>query len=214
MEQEDKQDYIDRYNQRLNVFGYSPETLGWGKNGRQDIRFSVLSQPIIINKNCSVLDIGCGFADLYLFLINNGWSGRYVGVDIVPSLLAIAKDKYPNIELYNYDIEQSRNIGKFDYVVASGVFNAKLNGTNNEQHIISSLKDMFDMANEMVCLDFMSSYVDFQKEGSWHTDPVWLINQITKLTKRFSIRHDYMPFEFAAFLYKNDAINKINTFNI
>jgi SAM-dependent methyltransferase len=214
MEDKDKQEYINRYTKRLNKYGYSPETLGWGKIGRQDIRFSVLTQSFINIPNCSVLDIGCGFADLYTYLIDNGWKGRYVGVDLVPSILEVARERNPSLELYNYDIEQSKELGNFDYVVASGIFNAKLANTDNHQHIIKSLNDMLKIADKMISVDFMSTFVDFQKEGSWHTDPAWLINQITKLTKRFSIRYDYMPFEFAAFLYKDDAINKINTFNI
>jgi SAM-dependent methyltransferase len=214
MKDKDKQEYIDRYTKRLNTYGYSPETLGWGRNGRQDVRFSVLTQPILNTQQCSVLDIGCGFADLYSYLITNGWKGRYVGVDLVPSLLEIAKERNPELEVYNYDIEQSKILGNFDYVVASGIFNAKLNEDNNEQHIVNSLSNMLEISEKMVCVDFMSTYVDFQKEGSWHTDPSWLINQINKITKRFSIRYDYMPFEFAAFLYKDDMINKFNTFNI
>lgn len=214
MKHEDKQDYVNRYTNRLNTFGYSPETLGWGKNGRQDIRFSVLSQSIITTPNCSVLDIGCGFADLYTYLLNKGWNGRYVGTDLVPSLLKIAKEKNPDLELYNYDIEEAKTLGKFDFVVASGIFNAKLKNTDNKKHIINSLTSMLEIAQNIVCVDFMSTYVDFQKEGSWHTDPAWLISQINELTKRFSLRYDYMPFEFAVFLYKEDSINKINTFNI
>jgi len=214
MEDKDKQEYIKRYNKRLNIYGYSPETLGWGKNGRQEVRFSVLTQMIINTQQNSILDIGCGFADLYTYLTNNGWKGKYVGIDLVPSLLKIAKERNPNLELYNYDIEQSKQLGNFDYVIASGVFNAKLSNADNAQHIINSLSSMFERANKMVCADFMSTYVDFQKEGSWHTDPAWLLSQVAKLTKRFSIRYDYMPFEFAAFLYKDDKINEINTFNI
>lgn len=214
MKHEDKQDYINRYTDRLNIFGYSPETLGWGKNGRQDIRFSVLSQPILQLPDCSVLDVGCGFADLYTYLLNNGWNGRYVGTDLVPSLLKVAKERKPNIELYNYDIEEAKTLGKFDFVVASGIFNAKLNNTDNKNHIVHTLTNMLEIAQNMVCVDFMSTYVDFQKEGSWHTDPAWLINQLNMLTKRFSLRYDYMPFEFAVFLHKDDFINSINTFNI
>ena len=73
---------------------------------------------------------------------------------------------------------------------------------------------MFELSDKMVCADFMSAYVDFQKAGSWHTDPAWLISQITKITRRFTLRYDYMPFEFAVFLYKDDEITKVNTFNI
>jgi len=34
-----------------------------------------------------------------------------------------------------------------------------------------------------------------------------------KLTRRVALRHDYMPFEFCLFLYKDDSKNKKNVFN-
>ena len=66
----------------------------------------------------------------------------------------------------------------------------------------------------MVCADFMSTYVDFQKQGAWHTDPKWLLELIRqKMSNRFTIRFDYMPFEFAVFIYKNNIMNEQHIFS-
>ena len=60
--------YIERYNQRLDKFGYSPESLGWGGGKeRQFVRFKALTE-IGVEKHDSLLDVGCGFADLYEYL--------------------------------------------------------------------------------------------------------------------------------------------------
>ena len=52
----------------------------------------------------SVLDVGCGFADLYDHLRGRGWEGRYRGLDIVPGLLDVARRRHPSLDLQEADI--------------------------------------------------------------------------------------------------------------
>lgn len=57
--------YLKRYNDRLDKFGYAPESLGWGGGKeRQYLRFKILSE-IGLQVGDSILDVGCGFADMY-----------------------------------------------------------------------------------------------------------------------------------------------------
>src|SRR3989339_2012946 len=77
MNDKDKAVFIRRYRARYQQHGYSPVSLGWGKGGRQHLRFSVLA-GIGIGKEDSVLDIGCGFGDLFGYLKSTGWKGRYL----------------------------------------------------------------------------------------------------------------------------------------
>ncbi len=211
MNNKDIDNYIKRYTGRFEQYGYSPETLGWGKNGKQEVRFSVLGELAIRDKNSSVLDVGCGFADLYLYLLKNGWNGIYTGIDIVPVLVEKAKELHPRINVHQKGIHSSA-LEKADYVIASGVFNAKLINESNSSHIEKSLNKMFELCNKAVCVDFLSTDVDFQKEGSWHTDPLWAFQLVKKLSKRVTLRYDYMPFEFSLIIFKEDAISEINTF--
>ena len=205
MDKKDIKEYIDRYTGRYNEFGVSPETLGWGKNGKQAIRFTVLSE-YALSENASVLDVGCGFGDLYKFMKDAGWDSNYHGIDIVPVLLDEAKKLYPEIKLENKDISKDF-VESADYVIASGIFNAALSEEPNEDHIERSVSKMFEVCNKAVCVDFMSTYVDFQKEGSWHTSPEWAFSMAKKLSKRVILRNDYMPFEFSLIIFKYDSID-------
>ncbi|MDY6901633.1 MAG: class I SAM-dependent methyltransferase [Cyanobacteriota bacterium] len=213
MDKRDKAEYINRYERRLKLFGYSPATLGWGKGGRQEVRFSVLAQPIIENPDSTVLDVGCGFADFYSFLKNHGWNGSYCGIDIVPGLLKIAKERFPHLDLLELDITSQELISdRYDYVVGSGLFNSKLRFQNNLQYIQQVLNNMLSLSRIAVCVDFMSSYVDFQHKQSWHTDPGWVFAIATKMSRRIALRHDYMPYEFVLFIFRNDSISPSNIF--
>jgi SAM-dependent methyltransferase len=215
LKEKDRRETIERYENRLRQFGYSPETLGWGKQGRQEVRFGVLSQPILEFSDSSVLDVGCGFADLYDFLVAHGWHGTYCGIDIVPGLLKVARARHPDLDLYEGDIaSDALQWVKYDYVVASGVFNAKLSDGDNLEYIELSLRNMLHLANSAVCVDFMSTHVDFQDPKGWHTDPVWAFTLAKKLSRRVVLRHDYMPYEFALFVYCDDSISMRNVFQV
>ena len=213
MNDADRQDYVRRYENRLNEFGYSPETLGWGRHGRQRIRFAVLAELALQMPASSVLDVGCGFADLHDFLTERGWRGNYTGIDIVPRLLAEARRRHPHLDLKEADITNPANsLPVCDFVIASGIFNATLATGDNEAHIQTALQSMFRLARVAVAVDFLSSHVDFQKSESWHTDPAQALTLAKKISRRFRLRHDYMPYEFALFLFADDSISEQNVF--
>jgi SAM-dependent methyltransferase len=213
LKEDDRQDYIEQYESRLRKYGYSPETLGWGKYGRQEVRFSVLTDYALQIRESSILDVGCGFADLYDFLIKKGWQGRYTGIDIVPGLLEVALERHPDLDLRQIDITaDSVNLERYDFVIASGMLNAELKVGDNQTHIAKALNSMFQHARVAVCVDFLSTYVEFRKPGSWHTDPGWALSVAKRLSRRVMLRHDYLPFEFALLIFKDDSISERNVF--
>ncbi len=211
MNEKDIEIYKQRYESRLAHYGYSPESLGWGKNGRQDIRFSVFSEFILKNENASVLDVGCGFGDLFIYLKNKGWEGHYTGVDIVGKLLEVGRDIFPEANLIEGNL-MNLELPKHDYVVESGIFNAKLEFEDNYAHIENTIAAMFNNANVAVIADFMSTYVDFEKDGAWHSDPARIIDIARKFSNRFILKYDYMPFEFTLVIFKDDIVNDKNIF--
>ena len=215
MNSKDKNIYIARYEKLLKKYAYSPQALGWGKHGRQEIRFRILTEPVLRYPNSTVLDVGCGFGDLYSYLINHQWTGRYVGIDIVPGLLNVAREKHPNVEFIELDITESEGkLSTFDFVLASGILNAKLSFEDNKDHISKVIQSMVMHCRVAACVDFLSSYVDYQKTESWHTDPGWVFKIAKNLSRRIILRHDYMPFEFCIIIYKNDRIQSNNTFDV
>ncbi|MFX0210363.1 MAG: class I SAM-dependent methyltransferase [Candidatus Hodarchaeota archaeon] len=212
MNPKDKKMYIERYEKNYERYGYDPRTLGWSK-GRQEIRFHVLTSIGDV-RNKSILDLGCGFADLYDFLVRRGWQGKYTGFDIVPKLVEVARERHPGIDVRLSDILEDDTDEKFDYILASGVFNAKLSGESNELYIKKMMQKMFEMAYIGISVDFMSSYVDYRQEETYHVEPEVVFKMCKKLSKRVILRHDYMPYEFAVYVYKEDSINvKRNIFS-
>lgn len=207
MREEDKKAIINRYNERLKLYGYDQRALGWFK-GRQPLRFKVLSEIGDLNK-CSILDVGCGFGDLYGFLIKRNLNIEYTGVDINPDLTKVAKEIYPDAHFEVKDIEQENINDNFDWVFASGLFEFKV---HDDEYVQKMLKRMFEICNKGIAADFLSNYVDFKNENAYYASPEEIFSFCKTLSKRVTLRHDYMPFEFCVHVYKDDRVNERNVF--
>ncbi len=199
------------YNEKLAKYGYNEKALGW-LNGRQEIRFSALTS-IGNLQNSNVCDMGCGFGDLYNFLINNKKiKFHYTGLDINENFLQFAQKhiKRANARFIQFDLREDKMIEKYDWIFSSGVFNHKK--TTDYQFIKNSIKKMFTACNKGIAIDFMSSYVDFKNKNIFYSQPETIFKLCKSVTKRITLRSDYMPFEFCIYLYKNDSKTESNVF--
>lgn len=100
------------------------EALGWSEREGQQARFKMLSR-IGDMSHCSVLDAGCGHADLFAFLRNKYPSLTYYGYEQMPELLNIAAHRYKgeaNITLCLGNFLQD-SLPVTDFVLASGSLN-------------------------------------------------------------------------------------------
>ncbi len=69
-----------------------------------------------------ILDIGCGTGEFYLD-IKRSLRGKYLGIDLSPHMLALAKKKYKKIEVIEADVEKLPfDDNQFDLIVGRGIF--------------------------------------------------------------------------------------------
>ena len=116
---------IEYYSALVKKHGHSPQSVGWGsRKGKQGLRFSVLCEIGNIS-NCSILDVGCGFGDLYGYLDYKKIKTDYYGIDINPHLLELGQKIYPKANLELRDFEEEKFTRKFDWVFASGITSVK-----------------------------------------------------------------------------------------
>jgi len=208
----DKHKVIERYSKRYNEFGYSPKTLGWDK-GKQDIRFDILSSFFEL-KNSTILDIGCGFGDLNILLgekINQDYS--YIGIDIVPVLIEEAQKRFnsENIEFMVGDFLETEIKKPVDIALASGIFNFKLDNSDNYKYIENVMRKAFEISKTGLAFDFLSDQVDYQYEHTFHSNPGKILELAYSLSRNVVLRNDYMPFEFSVCIYKDDSFSKEDT---
>lgn len=208
MNEDDRKECIRRYNERLKEYGKDPRTLGWLK-GRQPIRFKALTQ-IGDLEGMEVLDIGCGFGDLYGYLKSQDISVDYSGWDINPNLIEIAREEHPDGNFSVVDVSKHRPNESFDFVISSGIFNYQT--TKHEEFIHESLSKMMEIANRGIATDFMTSYVDYHQEKIYYAEPEEIFRYCKSLSKRVNLRHDYLPYEFCVYVYNMDEVNEKSAF--
>ena len=213
---ENKDWYINVYTNRYKEYGYNPKTLGWLK-GKQDIRFDILtSQSDMRGK--SILDIGCGFGDLNICLREKFGNYMYHGIDLVPILIEEARKRYPSLpesdittEFECEDFLSSELTGTYDYALASGIFNYNLKDQDNYSYVEAVMEKAFNCSKEGIAFDFLSDKVDYRHSHNFYYDPCQILSLAYHYTRNVVLRNDYMPFEFAVFLFKDDSFDKSDT---
>ena len=203
MDSKDKNIIISRYQNRLKEHGSGVKALSSGTPERQKLRFSHMSE-IGDLQGKSILDFGCGLGDFYKYLSDDlGLSVAYTGVDIVSDFIKISKTTFPKAEWVCDDILSSDFLKsrKFDYIFCSQVFNNKYENTDNLNFVKKASETLFQAAKEGLCMDFLTSYVDFEEPHLHYYSPEELYSHVKSFTKRVVLKSDYPLYEFMLFCY-------------
>jgi hypothetical protein len=73
---------------------------------------------------------------------------------------------------------------------------------DNEGLMRAMLSKMFAAANKGVAVNFLSSYVNFERPHNYHHSPEAVFTYARNLTRWVTLRHDYPLWEFSIYLYK------------
>lgn len=186
---------IERYNKRLEKFGDDPRTLGWDTRQNQARRFRALLD-LASPRGKSMLDIGCGFADLLCAAKESGRApASYLGVDINPALLEIAKRRHPQaaFEVRNlFDSPFQKPVCDIGYMC--GVLNFKLSGFSNVDFAKTMIRNAFAACREALVVDMLSARRDeaYPAEDFVHYyEPAEMISFALELTPHATVKHDY-----------------------
>jgi hypothetical protein len=75
--------------------------------------------------------------------------------------------------------------------------------------MLNTIKKMYEVCGKGVAFNAMSTYVDFQADDLYYSDPLEIFDYCKRnLTRKVVLRHDYLvkensiPFEYAIYLYK------------
>ena len=192
----------DIYNAMLQKSENDFEKVGWGSKKSQITRFHVLMEVGNLEKR-SILDVGCGLGAMLDYIDKNISIQSYTGIDINSNMIKEAKKRHPNAEFKTLDItknlEELSN-KRFDYVFLSGALN--LSADNHEENIKKVIKKMFGLANKAIALNFLSIFSDRFTQAEYYCSPLEILEFSFTLTKKVTLRHDYMPHDFTIYLYK------------
>jgi len=192
---------IERHQRSHASFGYSPESLSWASRGVQKVRFKVLSE-IGIAAHDSLLDVGCGFADLYSWLSGHELPVAYTGIDLSPEILATAKQINPELallhgELFDFDWPP----GSFDWVVLSGTLNWELKDEGAYARRV--IRRMFGLCRKGVAFNLLDRN-DFDAamlNEMTAFEPQEVLAFCRQLSADCRLRNDYLAGDFTIYIY-------------
>ncbi len=208
----DKNLQVKYYEDLLDKYGDHYLSLDWKAPDSQRIRYSIFEDLINMFSagKFSLLDVGCGFGDLYGFLKERNYDVDYTGVDIAPKIIDMAKKKYPEAKFEVKDILSDKKNSSYDFVFLSGALSICFD--DREKHIdfiISMLIKMYELCKIAVGVNFLSSEAlyavseeDLQKKQYFYMRPEEAVSIVKTLSKRFVLRHDYHLGDFTVYIIK------------
>lgn len=205
MEEKVKKSYQNLFHEH----GYSPKTLGWDK-GKQYLRFRELTNLWNL-ENKSILDVGCGFGDFINYLEFEGIkSFKYEGIDIVDEFIEIGKKnhQHENIKFRVGNLLSMEFHEIFDFGIASGTFNSKIDGINGYDYIESNLRKMFKNCKIGIAANFLTDRVDYKYDHNFNSSAEKILSIAYGLSRRIILRNEYFPYEFSIIIYKKQAFCK------
>lgn len=194
------------YSEKLAEHGETPKGVDWNGEVSQSLRFEQLCKIVSTRNHFSINDLGCGYGALYDFLCHEFESYSYLGVDVSDSMIYAAQQRYK-------DKNQARFVASnepdqiADYGVASGIFNVRLDRTDEEwRTYLEATLDVLDRTSSKgFAFNCLTSYsdVDKMRDYLYYADPCVLFELCKrKYSRNVSLLHDYGLYEFTILVRK------------
>ena len=187
-----------------------PKINGWPSVTEQELCFSGLLW--LYKPTQSILDVGCGRADLYEFLraIYTNNKINYIGIDSNANILQIAERKYPilqkrliNSDILSYDSEFINY--EHDWVFASGIFNLQEHSDQIEYTKLV-IDKMMQLAKVGIAFNLLtadlSSLSELDAKRYIQHDPAFWLDYLIKKYTRVISRSDYMKGDITFIILK------------
>jgi SAM-dependent methyltransferase len=194
---------VEYFRSKIAEHGLTDRIL-WNSPRSQATRFRVIAE-CGIEAGDTVLDVGTGFGGLYAHLQEAGKQpARFLGLDLLAECIEEARRRHPDPQA---EFREGTLTGlreeQFDWVVASGIF--FLPSEDWSDRTRAWLEEAYSRARRGVAVNFLSSYSAAPDPHSHYTDPGALFSVAMAVTRRVTLRHDYLPHDFTLYLLRDDA---------
>lgn len=198
------------YSGKLQAHGASPQGVDWNGKESQWLRFKQLSRVLDRTAGFSLLDYGCGYAALYDYIASSGMTEfRYTGLDASEAMIAAAKERISSADPSASWCLGSQELAdaSFDFVVASGVLNVRLEFDVQrwEDYVFKTIGEFDRLSSRgfaFNCLTFYSD-ADRKRDDLYYPRPEAFFKLCkTKYSRNVSLLHDYDLYEFTILVRK------------
>lgn len=185
------------YLESLRVHREGHRAVNWGSEASQQKRFDVLTKIADDVFESSILDIGCGIGHLVDFILARGFSGTYLGIDLLEEMIVKAQSRHPKMSFENNSIQDYKE-KSFDYVFMSGIFTVA-----NEEALKFLIMEAFRIGKKGVAFNTLSAWANEKDPDEYYAEPGKILEFCFTLTSKIVLRHDYLPHDFTVYLYNS-----------
>jgi cyclopropane fatty-acyl-phospholipid synthase-like methyltransferase len=189
----------DYYAQLVAKHGSAPRSCDYGRAASQRRKFAAVAAVMPL-QGCRVLDVGCGLGDFADYLDEHAENAAYVGVDIAPSMLEMARKLRPHLDLRLCDILSETPGTRFDLVTANGIF--YLLGPNAQASMEKLIARMFELTDQAVAFTSLSTWAEKNDPDEFYADPLRTLEYCRTISPWVTLRHDYLQHDFTIYMYK------------
>jgi cyclopropane fatty-acyl-phospholipid synthase-like methyltransferase len=202
-------DEIKKYFQdKVLEHGPTAEGMDWKDAATQYLRFEMIAKYIDFSSCPSILDVGCGGGEFLAFCEKKGHRCEYSGIDVVPEMVGFTNQRFGRDVAFQSDLESVPDSHKYDYVIASGTYNAKLTQDESSWRVFfyDNVARMYALSNKGAIFNCMTEHVEWRYDRLYYPTLSDLSAFITKsLTRDFIFDHSYPLFEMTVFIPKNNG---------
>ena len=180
---------------------YSPTPVGYNTTAEQ----RYLMQNLLIGwNNESILDVGCGRADLYGF-INDFYTDSvfsYHGIDHNPVMTALANAKY-DITCITGTFETTL-IPVTSWVVANGLFTQRRCETEDAdlQKLFADIDILYKHSTNIVSFNLLNPINNTHHEGFFYVHPGLVLDMLIEKYQNVVLRNNYSKDVYTVTIYK------------
>ena len=172
--------------------------LGWLSNNDQHIRFEALT-GIADLKGKTVLDAGCGYADLLTFLSPNNKPAHYYGVEQIPELIQEAEKRHGHADNVTFIARNfmTAELPTADYVFASGSLNY---GSSDAGYIFKAISKLFECSECGLAFNLLKRVANKGLLVAY--EPELILAHCRTLSNNVIFKDDYDEQDFTVWMYR------------
>lgn len=197
------------FQMRFEQNGLDAAGVDWNSPYAQETRFEQLAKVILPERPFTVLDFGCGYGAMAEWFRKNGLIfHHYYGYDIVKESLEAGNKKYNSDPLISFH-NNLDEIPTCDYLVASGVFNIKMDADyeNWTSYVIKNLESFNAKTSRGFSVNFLTSYSDADRMAErpdlYYADPCRIFDYCRRhFSRNVALLHDYKIWDFTILVRK------------
>lgn len=194
------------YSGKLQSHGVGPQGVDWRDARSQELRFAELARLLGDDRAGSVVDLGCGYGGLAVFLRARGHLGDYLGLDISEAMIAAARAHCTDLQRVAF-ARASEPPEPSAYALASGIFNVRLGFDDDawRRYVLDTIAVLDRGAKRGFAFNCLTSYADRDRMRAdlHYADPLALFDHCKRrYSRHVALLHDYGLYEFTILVRK------------